>query len=156
MTDDERDVRDTRWFRTVDLSRHQIDGNPAHPHNGGIAGLANEHCLASIANHCSPSNAFYETVLNHVTPRAYLELEKRGNETPDQGLYQCMLLRATVDIYPDQQIFGNYEPKTSEKYRIVFGNDTHVQFLLDTISVLRGKCEVSKKWFKAKASRRMH
>jgi hypothetical protein len=124
-----------------------MDGNPAHPCNDGLAGLANEHCLASIANHCSTKNSFYDNVLNLVSPRAYLELEKWGAATPDKGMYQCILLRATVDIYPDHQIVTNYEPKTAQKYRIVFGNESLVQFMKDAASVLRGSCKVTQKWF---------
>ena len=145
MTDDDkRAERDTRWFRTIDSNRHHLDGNPAHPKNGGLSGLALQHCLASIANHSCDDNAEFENVNNFVTPRAYLELHKMGDATPDTALYACCILRAIADIYPGQQILVDYQPKTSAKLPIVFGNETLVRFLQDTAAVLRGE----RSWFK--------
>jgi hypothetical protein len=109
-----------------------------------MSGLALQHCLASIANHSCDDNAVFENVKNFVTPRAYLELHKMGDATPDTALYACCILRAIADIYPGQQILVDYQPKTSAKLPIVFGNETLVRFLQDTAAVLRGE----RSWFK--------
>jgi hypothetical protein len=104
-----------------------IDGNPGHPMNGGIKGLAHMHCLGSMANHSKDDNAEYEEILNTVTPRAYLELLHENQE--ECGQWPCTVLRATKDIFPDQQILCDYEPTTAGKMWIIFRNDTLFTFL---------------------------
>ena len=127
MTDDIRKCRDKRWYRTVNSMFAHIDGNPGHHMNGGITGLAYMHCLGSMANHSKDDNAEYEEILNTVTPRAYLELLHENEE--ECGQWPCTVLRATKDIFPDQQILCDYEPTTAGKMWIIFRNETLFTFL---------------------------
>ena len=144
MTDDvDRKCRDRRWFRTISTLFAHIDGNPAHPMNGGITGLASVHCLGSMANHSIDANADYDAIKDTVTPRAYLEIHKNGHSTDEFGQWNCVVLRANRDIFPGQQILCNYEPTTSEDMWIVFGNETIVKFLNDSVAAFRGK----RNWF---------
>lgn len=138
VTDDTRKCRDKRWYRTISTMFCHMDGNPAHPMNGGITGLASEHCLASLANHSLRANAEYDVILNTATPRAFLELTQGGH-----GAWSCIVLKASEDIFPDQQILCDYEPKTAAKMWIVLGNETIFKFVQCFAAVIRGKG----KWF---------
>jgi hypothetical protein len=119
-----------------------FDGNPAHPLNGGISGLAYEHCLGSIINHSANFNAEYERMFNAATPRAYLEHHGYGVDLDETGLWSGMIVRATDDILPDHQILCNYEKKTAKKLwvQIVFKNESLQAFLQTTVSIIKGHC----------------
>jgi hypothetical protein len=99
---------DTRWYRTISYSRVDIDGNPNHPLNGGITGLAAVHCLASLANHSEKHrNACFEEP--EFSSKQALE-EDTGNGFTYS---HCSILFASRDIQKNEQIFVNYEPQTA-------------------------------------------
>lgn len=143
VTDDTSKDRDKRWYRTISSMFSHIDGNPAHQMNGGVTAMAYGHYLGSVANHSKQENAMYDVILNTVTPRAFLELH--GND--EFGPWSCIVLRATRDIFPGHQILCNYEPASARKMWIVFGNETFVRFLQDSIAAFQGKRD----WFSFKS-----
>ena len=98
--------RDTLWIRTAAYTRIDVDGNPNHPQNGGVMGLAGVHCLGSMANHAAGSrkNAEYEG-FDFSSDQAVLDLSCNC----DVHKLQCVILSATRDIQKDEQILCNYE-----------------------------------------------
>jgi hypothetical protein len=143
VTDDTSKGRDKRWYRTISSMFCHIDGNPAHQMNGGVTAMAHGHYLGSLANHSKQENAEYDVIFNTVTPRAFLEMH--GND--EVGLWSCIVLRATQDIFPGHQILCNYEPAYARKLWIVFGNETFVRFLQDAVAAFQGKRD----WFSFKS-----
>ena len=131
-TDDNRPIRDTRWFKTVHSQFMQVDGNRAHRLNRGLSYMAHQHCLASISNHARPgSNATYETPTKTVTPRAILE--STGMETQ----WQCIVLVATEDIHRHHQILADYEPNTGSQMWIFFRNEPLYPYLRNSWAAFR-------------------
>ena len=118
--------RETLWFRTAALTRVDIDGNPDHPQNGGVMGLAGVHCLGSMANHggaVSTRNAEYE-VFDFSSDQAVLDHSCRCDVR-----HNCMILSATRDIQKDEQILCNYELTAAWGMDIPFDNVSLEQFI---------------------------
>jgi hypothetical protein len=145
ITDDKRkDVRETRWFYTLNRQWFHIDGNPSHPLNGGVTGLAENHCLGSFANHSTEWNSCYVQNMRWATPRAILELAESVNACP----WSCMVLVASQDIHRHQQISSDYQKNTASGMAWVhFANETLSEFVLNARDSLRSPVEGVKKWF---------
>lgn len=143
VTDDTSKDRDKRWYRTISSMFSHIDGNPAHQMNGGVTAMAMGHYLGSLANHSKQENAEYDVIFNTATPLAFLEL----HHNDEFGPWSCIVLRATRDIFPGHQILCNYEPASARKMWIVFGNETFVRFLKDSLAAFQGKRD----WFSFKS-----
>lgn len=124
FTEDRSEQRDTRWFRTIVLGRVHIDGNPNHPYNGGIVGLADVSCLGAMANHSTKQNASYRTF--DFTSVQALRDTAFGS---DVSLGHCMILVADRDIEKDEQILCNYEPTTGSTMKIPFAKISLGQFI---------------------------
>lgn len=131
-TNDTREVRDKRWFKTVNLLFMHVDGNQAHRLNGGHENMARNNCIGAMANHAgSDSNAEYFLPTNTATPRAIIE------STGEQTKWQCVILRASENIYPNQQILADYEPKTASALWISFRNEPLFSFLRNVWAAYR-------------------
>jgi hypothetical protein len=118
--------RDTLWIRTAAYTRIDVDGNPNHPQNGGVMGLAGVHCLGSMANHAAGSrkNAEYEN-FDFSSAQAVLDLSC----SCDVHKLRCVIVSATRDIQKDEQILCNYDLTAALGMDIPFDNVSLGQFI---------------------------
>jgi len=108
---------DTRWLKTVSKGWLHVDGNPDLPENGGIQGLAENHCLGSIANHLKKANSEYQLDEDFVSDRLFWP-----NNPGFKCGYSCTL-RALKDMKHHHQILCNYELVTKNLV-IEFDNES--------------------------------
>lgn len=124
----ERQVKyeEPEWLRTVQLNRVDIDGNPNHPLNGGITGLADVHCLGSMSNHATGGrkNAFGK-IWDFTSCQALLD----PRSSSDVSVGYCIVLEALRDIKKDEQILSNYDPTAAIGLDIPFANVSLGQFI---------------------------
>lgn len=94
-----------RWIRTLNYNTTDIDGNPNHPLNGGILGLANSHAVGSLLNH---SRGYAKC--------SYLQKDLISSylTSPDGSrLMGCIFIRAERKIHRHEHLLINYEAQTA-------------------------------------------
>ena len=94
-----------RWIRTLNFSTVDIDGNPNHPLNGGVVGLANSHAVGSLLNHSRTYSKCFYFPSDLISP--YL-LSSDGT-----NVMGCIFIRAERKIYAHEHLLTNYEPQTA-------------------------------------------
>jgi hypothetical protein len=94
-----------RWIRTLVFNQVDIDGNPNHPLNGGVAGLANSHAVGSLLNHSRiyAKCSYYPSDLIST----YLISSDGTN------VMGCIFIRAERKIYAHEHLLTNYELQTA-------------------------------------------
>ena len=95
---------DSLWLHSYGHMLRIIDGNPNLRHNGGLQGLAQNHCAGSLVNHSAlPQNAKY------VEKDFISEMLQRAVEENVEKTSGAVILFATHNIYPEEQTLTNYE-----------------------------------------------
>jgi hypothetical protein len=94
-----------RWVRTLHYNLVDIDGNPDHPLNGGIVGLANSHTVGSLLNHSRMYAKCSYVQKDFISPDL-----KIMDGTRQIG---CIFICADRKIYQHEQLLTNYEPNTA-------------------------------------------
>ena len=94
-----------RWVRTLQFNTTDLDGNPNHADNGGIVGLATNHCVGSLLNH---SRRYAKCVY---WPRDFISPYLTKHDGVQ--LMGCVFIRANRKIYRHEQLLINYEPNTA-------------------------------------------
>lgn len=102
-----------RWIRTLHYNAVDIDGNPNHPLNGGILGLANAHAVGSLLNHSR-----FHTKCSYLQQDLISQDLKSHDGTTQIG---CIFIRADRKIYRHEHLLINYEPNTAA----LIGNVLH-------------------------------
>lgn len=109
---------DKRWLKTLCWSRVHVDGNPDLPENGGHKGLAEYHCLGSIANHSKEhANCDYEKLEFTAETNSFYPND------PGVTTSETILLIAKTKIRRHHQILTNYVLGV-ENLLIYFGNES--------------------------------
>ena len=106
-TTERLDFSSQRWIRTLQFQTTDIDGNPNQPRNGGIAGLANSHCVGSLINH---SRDYAKCMY---WPRDHNSSRLESNDATN--LLGCIFIRSNRKIYRHEQLLINYEPNTAAR-----------------------------------------
>jgi len=93
------------WLRTLASSFLEVDGNPSHFPNGHI-GMAHRHVLGSLINHSvKRQNCSFETE----------DWASEDLKSADGLSYsKCIFIRATRDIFPNEQLLVSYGTTASE------------------------------------------
>jgi len=96
-----------------------IEGNPNHPGNDGLEGLAWHHCLASIINHGlgTTPNCRFVTIDSHgfTSPNLLYPCGNRSNE--------MVLIMTLRDCYAHEQALIHYDPNATVFYTTRFRSD---------------------------------
>ena len=94
-----------RWIRTLNFNLVDIDGNPDHPLNGGIVGLANSHTAGSLFNHSRTYAKCSYFPMDLIS--TYLRSLDGTN------VIGCIFMRADRKIFRHEQMLTNYETQTA-------------------------------------------